>query len=145
MVASIIGKGGGLLIGVDLKKAPEILHNAYNDKQGITAQFNLNLLTRINKELNGTFNLNNFKHEARYEADKNRIEMHLVSLKEHSVMINNQDIFFSKGESIHTENSYKYTIEEFHALGKLTGFKPIKAWVDEKKLFSIHYLSVEDN
>ncbi len=145
MVASIIGTGGGLLIGVDIKKDPETLYNAYNDQKGITAAFNLNLLTRINNELNGNFDLKNFKHEARYEKNKGRMEMHLISLSEHTVLINNHPVSFKKNESIHTENSHKYTVEEFHDLGNATGFKPTKTWVDKENLFSIHYLTVPNN
>lgn len=138
-IAQLVGTGGGLLIGVDLKKDPEIIHAAYNDQQGVTADFNTNLLTRINRELNANFVPSNFTHEAIYNDQLGRIEMHLVSDKEQQVNINSEVISFSSGESIHTENSYKYTIDEFQELAVQAGFRLEQYWVDAKQLFSVQY------
>lgn len=142
MAAGMLGDGGGLVIGVDLKKDPEILKAAYNDQQGVTADFNLNLLARINRELSGTFDLDSFAHDARYVEDKGRVEMHLVSLKEQVVSVDGKPFAFQKDESIHTENSHKYDIDEFHQIGRETGFEPDRTWTDKNNLFSVHYLKV---
>ena len=138
----LLGENGKLLIGVDLKKDKDILISAYDDKQGVTALFNLNLLKRINNELKGNFNLNNWKHKAIYNENIGRIEMHLVSSCEQKVTIDNNVFNFFEGESIHTENSYKYTIEEFQEMGINAGFEVDSVWVDENELFSIHLLKV---
>ena len=140
-IATLVGKRGGLLIGVDLKKNEMTLNNAYNDSSGVTAAFNMNLLTRINNELNGQVNIDNFRHHAYYHRDKGRIEMHLVSTTDQVVTIDGNHFKFKEGESIHTENSYKYTVEEFQALAKLAGFLPNEFWIDDQELFSIHYLT----
>jgi len=140
--AKLLGKGGGLLIGVDLKKDPEILEAAYNDASGVTEEFNKNILRRINRELGGNFDLENFNHLAHYNAAKGRVEMHLISLQDQNVVIDNQDFFFSMGESIHTENSYKYSTKEFHKMVEGYGFEPQKVWTDSDHLFSVHYLTV---
>lgn len=142
MAAGMLGEGGGLVIGVDLKKDPKLLQAAYNDQEGVTAEFNLNLLTRINRELDGNFDLNAFAHEARYVDDKGRVEMHLVSQKKQVVTISGHSFNFEHGESIHTENSHKYDIDEFHDIGRETGFEPNQTWTDSNKLFSVHYLKV---
>ncbi|MEQ8733863.1 MAG: L-histidine N(alpha)-methyltransferase [Rhodospirillaceae bacterium] len=142
MAASMLGTGGGLVIGVDLKKDPDVLHAAYNDQQGVTAAFNLNLLTRINRELNGTFDLEAFAHDARYVEREGRVEMHLVSLKDQTVSVHDHSFEFAKDESIHTENSHKYDIDEFHQIGRETGFAPDRTWTDANNLFSVHYLKV---
>ncbi|NKB44498.1 MAG: L-histidine N(alpha)-methyltransferase [Alphaproteobacteria bacterium] len=142
MAAGMLGDGGGLVIGVDLKKDPKMLQAAYNDQRGVTAEFNLNLLARINRELGGTFDLDNFIHDARYVEDKGRVEMHLVSLKEQVISINGTPFAFQKDESIHTENSHKYDIDEFHDIGRETGFEPDRTWTDKNNLFSVHYLKV---
>ena len=139
-MAKTVGEGGGMLIGVDLKKNPTILNNAYNDVEGVTAAFNLNLLTRVNNELNANFNLDTFKHHAFYNDEQGRIEMHLVSQTEQTVQLDDYEVMFSKGETIHTENSYKYTIDEFQALASQAGFEPRHVWVDDDNLFSVHYL-----
>lgn len=138
-ISHIIDKNGGLLIGVDLKKDPKILESAYNDSQGITASFNLNILKRLNMELDADFNLNRFKHHAFYNKDLGRVEMHLVSLQNQTVTIQDHSFFFKKDESIHTENSYKYTIDEFKNL--VSGiFTVEKVWTDSDNLFSLQYL-----
>ena len=139
-IANMVGRQGGLLIGVDLKKNEDVLNKAYNDASGVTAKFNKNLLNRINNELNGQVNVEKFKHHAYYNRDKSRIEMHLVSTTNQVVTINETDFNFEKGDSIHTENSYKYTIEEFHSLAKQAGFQAFDCWLDDEALFSIHYL-----
>lgn len=139
-LANITGEGGGLLIGVDLKKAPGILDAAYNDANGVTAAFNLNLLRRINRELAGNFDIDTFAHHAFYNSDRGRVEMHLVSEREQTVRVDGHTFEFSAGDSIHTENSYKYTIDEFQALAQQAGFTPCRVWSDREGLFSLHYL-----
>ena len=142
-LACMVGTGGGLLIGVDLKKDHGILNAAYNDADGITAKFNLNLLDRINHELDGTFNTEKFSHNAFYNPHIGRIEMHLSSCEEQVVTVANESISFSEAETIHTENSYKYTIEEFAALAKMAGFELVSVWTDNDALFSMHYYQVK--
>jgi dimethylhistidine N-methyltransferase len=141
-IASLLGSGSGLLIGVDLKKDVDILTAAYNDSRGITAAFNLNLLRRINRELQGDFDLNSFEHRALYNVAKGRVEMHLVSCKDQVVTVGDHIFTFQTGESVHTENSYKYSIEEFQQLARAAGFQPQQVWCDEQGLFSVHYLSL---
>ncbi|MDO8843723.1 MAG: L-histidine N(alpha)-methyltransferase [Methylicorpusculum sp.] len=136
----LTGKGGGLLIGLDRKKEPSVLNAAYNDAAGITAEFNRNLLTRINNELDGHFDLDRFEHRAFYNDQRGRIEMHLVSREEQQVSISGQDFRFIKGETIHTENSYKYSPDEFMTLANAGGFKLLKLWSDDNHLFSIYFL-----
>ena len=135
-------QGGGLLIGVDLKKDFNILHRAYNDSQGVTAQFNKHLLVRMNQELDANFQLNQFGHYAFYNPGQSRIEMHLVSLKNQTVRIGESEITFKLGESIWTESSYKYTLEEFAQLAASAGFTVERVWTDSRKLFSVQYLKV---
>ncbi|MDW6026066.1 L-histidine N(alpha)-methyltransferase [Mesorhizobium sp. BAC0120] len=141
--AKVLGEGALLIVGVDLVKDPEVLDAAYNDARGVTAAFNLNLLTRINHELGGNFDLRSFEHRAFYNRSRNRVEMHLVSLKPQRVRVNGKVIDFQAGETIHTENSYKYSIESFHALARSAGSKPVAVWVDTQKYFSIHMLAFE--
>jgi len=135
-------KGGGLLIGVDLKKDFNILHRAYNDSQGVTAQFNKHLLVRINQELDANFQLNQFGHYAFYNPGQSRVEMHLVSLTNQTVRIGEVEISFKLGESIWTESSYKYTLDEFAQLASTVGFTVERVWTDPRKLFSVQYLTV---
>jgi dimethylhistidine N-methyltransferase len=134
-----VGKGGGLLIGVDLKKDPEILNAAYNDAAGVTAEFNLNLLQRINRELQADFDLNAFRHNAFYNRQKSRVEMHLVSLKKQNVTIAQETFEFARDETIHTECSYKYSIHEFQTLAANAGYRLLEVWTDPNGLFSVHY------
>ncbi len=136
-------KGGGLLIGVDLKKDFNILHRAYNDSQGVTAQFNKHILARINVELDADFRLEQFGHYAFYNPSESRIEMHLVSLKKQEVHIGDIEISFKLGESIWTESSYKYTLEEFAQLAATAGFSVKQVWTDERQFFSLQYLTVD--
>jgi len=141
-VAEFLGPGSTLLIGVDIKKDRQRLNAAYNDAAGVTAAFNLNLLTRINRELDADFELSRFNHHAFYNEAQGRIEMHLVSKTPHEVQVDGQTFQFTKGESIHTENSYKYDIAQFQALTNKAGFQPIQVWTDVDDLFSIHCLKV---
>ncbi len=140
--ANVVGPGGGLVIGIDLKKDVEILNAAYSDSAGVTAAFNLNLLVRINDDLGGTFDADAFKHHAFYNEEKGRIEMHIVSLKEQTVGVGGKEIHFSEGETIHTENSYKYDIDEFQNLAREAGFESPQVWTDPGHLFSVHYLEI---
>jgi len=135
-----VGAGGALLVGVDLKKDANVLHAAYNDAKGVTAAFNLNLLARINRELGADFRLRRFRHYAFYNAAPGRIEMHLVSLARQTVRIGRHRFAFEAGESIHTENSYKYSIEGFRALARRAGFRATKVWLDPKRWFALHGL-----
>jgi dimethylhistidine N-methyltransferase len=140
--AQVTGPGGGMLIGADLKKDEATLHAAYNDSQGVTAAFNLNLLERINRELGGNFDLDGFEFRAHYDAKKGRVESHLYSLAEQTVRVNGESFEFGEGESIHTENSHKYSVDEFRGFAREAGFEPSRVWVDDDQLFSIHYLEV---
>lgn len=135
----VVGADGGLLIGVDLRKENEILNAAYNDKQGITAQFNLNVLYRINRELGGNFKINQFQHQAFYNETLGRIEMHLRSRCDQRVKISGEEFVFSPGETIHTENSYKYSIEGFSEIASTAGFTLRKAWTDDRNRFAVMY------
>jgi dimethylhistidine N-methyltransferase len=134
---SILGSGALLIIGVDLIKPVEVLKAAYNDKAGVTAKFNLNLLKRINRELGGTFNLESFEHHAFYNRERNRIEMHLASLKRQKVKVAGETIDFRVGETIHTENSYKYSVESLTALARGAGWSRMTGWTDARKYFAI--------
>jgi len=131
---------GRIAVGVDLKKDPRTLICAYNDSAGITAAFNLNLLTRINSELEGNFDLDAFCHEAIYNPREGRIEMHLIAKKNHAVSVLCRRFWFAAGETIHTENSYKYSPGQFQELARLAGWQPVNVWLDEQKLFSVHEL-----
>ncbi len=139
-VAGVCGPDGALLIGADLKKDLVVLHKAYNDSQGVTAAFNLNLLERINRELNCDFQLEWFEHYAFYNPREGRIEMHLVSLRDHTVHLGNVTIPFARGESIWTESSYKYNLDEFAQMAAAAGFKVGRVWTDEQQWFSVQYL-----
>jgi dimethylhistidine N-methyltransferase len=136
----LLGKDGLLLIGVDLKKPSSILIPAYNDAKGVTAEFNLNLLRRINRELGGNFNLDRFAHDAIYDEEAGRIEMNIVSLAAQTVRVLHRDFRFAEGERIHTENSHKYSIPQFQSLAKAGGWRPVGAWTDADQLFSLHLL-----
>lgn len=135
---SILGIGAVFVIGVDLEKSPDILYRAYNDAEGVTAKFNLNLLGRINRELGANFDLAAFEHHAFYNVERHRIEMHLASSKRQKVRIGDTTVEFRAGETIHTENSYKYSIESFQAMARGAGWSPLQAWTDG--LFSVHAL-----
>lgn len=134
------GDGGGLLIGIDTKKPVHVLNQAYNDAAGVTAEFNLNLLKRVKRELGGDVDPDNFYHYAYYNSQHGRIEMHLVSRDDHTLRVNGNVFNFKAGESIHTENSYKYLPEEFQELARQADWQSVKLWQDEQKYFSLHYL-----
>lgn len=138
--AATIGQGGALVIGVDLVKDPAILNAVYNDATGITARFNLNLLRRINRELEGNFDLQAFEHHAVFNRERRRIEMHLASKKRQKVTVAGRMFSFRAGETIHTENSYKYTQGSFAALARGFGWTPEIAWTDPAELFSVNVL-----
>ncbi|MFZ5731338.1 MAG: L-histidine N(alpha)-methyltransferase [Pseudomonadota bacterium] len=137
----ILGPGALLLIGVDLEKDEDILHAAYNDAAGVTARFNLNVLKRINTELGGDFDLSAFRHQAIYNRDLHRIEMHLISTKAQTARLFGSGFDFRAGESIHTESSYKYSIARFHALARSAGWTPRRSWTDADRMFSVHALA----
>jgi dimethylhistidine N-methyltransferase len=137
----MLGEGAVFVIGVDLVKDAKVLYRAYNDAEGVTAKFNLNLLARINRELGADFDLGAFEHHATYNTQINRIEMYLASTKRQKVRVNGATIDFRAGETIHTENSYKYTIESFQALARGSGWSPLKVWTDG--LFSVHALACD--
>lgn len=132
-----------LLVGFDLQKDEFVLNAAYNDKAGITAKFNLNLLARINRELGGNFELGKFKHYAFYNREQHRIEMHIVSNTDQQVYIEalGKNFSFRKGDSIHTENSYKYSLGQISALAKDSGFRIEQGFTDEKRWFNVALLS----
>ncbi len=139
-VGQVLGPGGRLLIGVDLVKDIRRLTAAYNDADGVTAAFNLNLLARINRELGADFDLDAFRHDAFFNVELSRIEMHLVSTRAQRVQVAGQRFDFAEGESIHTECSYKYSIDGFHALAAEAGFTAEQVWTDADDLFSVHCL-----
>ena len=132
--------GGGLLLGVDLVKEPAQLHAAYNDAEGVTGAFNLNLLQRANDELGADFDLDGFGHYAFYNAPLQRIEMHLVSRREQQVTLGRERFAFREGETIHTENSHKFTVEGLRDLATRAGFRPGAVWTDAARQFSVHWL-----
>ena len=136
-----LGPGAAMLVGVDLKKDPGILHAAYDDSEGVTAAFTLNLLARANRELHSDFDLGGFRHEARYDQGKGRIEIHLRSLKDQTVRLAGRDFAFVRGERMHVEHSYKYGLDQFRELALAAGFQPEAAFTDPAGLFSVHYLT----
>lgn len=131
---------GGLLVGVDLVKDPDLLHAAYNDAQGVTARFNRNLLARANSELGADFELNRWAHSAFYHPALQRIEMHLVSRSDQVVHLCGHAVPVAEGDSVHTENSYKYTVAGFQRLARRAGFEPEAVWVDARRWFALHWL-----
>src|SRR5580658_10473865 len=137
----VLGDGAVLIIGVDLVKDSKILCPAYNDAEGVTAKFNLNLLARINRELGGNFDLSAFEHHACYNPEHGRIEMHLASTKRQKVRVGGKTFTFRAGETVHTENSYKYTLGAFEALARGAGWSPLAVWTDGQ--FSVHALKFE--
>lgn len=132
--------GAGLLIGVDLVKDTAVLERAYNDQAGVTAAFNLNLLQRIRNELDSDIDPTRFQHRAFFNKAESRIEMHLVSPEAQTVWIEDQCFDFAAGETLHTENSYKYTPASFRDLAGQAGFSAVAMWMDPARLFSVHYL-----
>jgi dimethylhistidine N-methyltransferase len=136
----LLGPDAFFLIGADLIKPLDILLPAYNDARGVTAAFNLNMLARINRELDGTFDLDAFEHEAVFNSEESRIEMYLRSKSTQTVQVFGHLFSFRAGETIHTENSYKYELTGFKALAAQSGWRSIKIWVDSNRLFSLHLL-----
>jgi dimethylhistidine N-methyltransferase len=141
-IADIVGATGGLLIGVDSKKPVNTLNAAYNDRAGYTAAFNLNLLIRMKNELGADLDENQFEHLAFYNEHHGRVEMHLVSKNEQQIRLGKDVFRFRKGETIHTENSYKYSLEEFRQLAHQAGWYLKSTWQDDDALFGVHYLGL---
>jgi dimethylhistidine N-methyltransferase len=142
-IARLCGVGGGLLIGVDLQKEIAVIEDAYNDEAGVTAEFNLNLLRHINRELNGDFDLRQFQHRAFYNKDQDRVEMHLVSRAKQEVTVGGESFDFADGETICTEFSHKYTIEGFARIAAQGGFQLRRSWSDDRGYFAVLHLVVD--
>jgi dimethylhistidine N-methyltransferase len=138
----ILGAGATMIVGVDRIKHEAVLNAAYDDAAGVTAQFNLNILRRMNRELGGDFDLASFRHRAFYNVASHRIEMHLESLQDQTVTVAGGTFQFRRGETIHTENSYKYTVESFRALAESAGWRPVACWTDANDYFAIHALKL---
>jgi dimethylhistidine N-methyltransferase len=141
--ANLLGPDARLIIGIDRMKDPDILHGAYNDAAGKTASFNLNLLSRINRELDANFDLDKFCHYAFYNREHSRVEMHLVSRARQKVRVDGRNFEFRRGETIHTENSYKYAPEVFRTIAQGAGWRQAAAWVDADQSFSVCLLISE--
>jgi len=140
---ALLGDDGALILGVDLKKDPQRLHDAYNDSAGVTAAFTLNLLRRMNRELHATFDLAAFAHEAFYNAAESRIEIYFRSLRDQSVMVAGRRFDFAEGERVHTEYSYKYDTASIEALAQSGSFRIATTWTDQSGLFAVVYLEAE--
>ena len=138
---AMVGPGGGMLIGVDLKKDEARLDAAYNDAAGVTAAFTLNLLDRMNRELGGDFIVDRFEHHAKYDPASGRVAIHIRSLADQTVRVAGRSFGFARGEGIHTEDSWKYTVGDFQNLARDAGYRPIACWTDMERLFSVHYLA----
>ena len=143
-ITALCGSGGGLLIGIDLKKDVAIIEAAYNDRSGITAEFNLNLLRRINRELNADFDLNQFQHRAVYNRDLGRVEMYLISRRAQVVAVGRELIEFAPGEVICTEYSHKYMVDEFTAMASSAGLTIRRVWTDDKGYFAVLHFAIVD-
>jgi L-histidine N-alpha-methyltransferase len=139
----LLGRDGDMIVGVDLKKDPDLLDAAYNDRAGVTAAFNLNLLERANRELDADLDLDRFEHVAFYSEARGRVEIYIKSLVDQQVRIAGRRISLAAGELIHTEYSYKYSVAEFHRLALRAGFRPVATWTDRGELFSVHYFAAE--
>ncbi|HEX2537672.1 MAG TPA: L-histidine N(alpha)-methyltransferase [Pseudolabrys sp.] len=140
----MLGTGAKIIIGADLVKPVEILNAAYNDAAGVTAAFNMNLLSRMNRELGANFRLECFEHHAFFNRERSRIEMHLASLKRQKVRVAGETFDFRAGETIHTENSYKYSVDSLRALARGVGWLPDGVWTDAKDYFSVQAFSFSD-
>jgi L-histidine Nalpha-methyltransferase len=140
--AGLCGHGGGILLGIDLRKDQRLIEAAYNDRRGVTAAFNRNILVRINRELGADFDIQQFAHRASYNAAHGRIEMHLVSRCDQVVRVGGVPFFFAAGESIHTENSYKYSLPALTDLAEASGLAVERVWTDEHRYFSVAYLTL---
>ena len=141
-VAATLGPGGFLVTGVDLKKDPTVIHAAYNDAAGITAAFNLNLLRRLNRDLDADFDLGRWRHYAPYVPDAGRVEMHLVAAEDQAVTVAGERFEFARGDAIHTENSHKYGPREIARLAVAGGFEVAQSWTDDRRLFGVQLLRV---
>lgn len=137
---TLVGERGSLLISIDLKKEIKRIEAAYDDTAGITAAFNLNILTRLQRDLDAEVNPDAFRHQAFYNRKAGRIEMHLISRRSQTIAVDGQTFPFNEGETIHTENSYKYSIEEFQGLARRAGYRALRMWTDPEALFSVHFL-----
>ncbi len=137
---ALLGHDGALVVGADLRKDAKVLHDAYNDSAGVTAAFTLNLLARMNRELDGTFDIDGFTHDASYNAELGRIEIFFRSLREQSAMVGGRRFAFGEGERVHTEYSYKYDVHGIEALARSGGFKIGELWTDKDRLFAVAYL-----
>ncbi len=140
-----LGPAALFLVGVDLRKDPRILVPAYDDAQGVTAAFNLNVLRRLNREAGADFDLRAFLHRAVWNDAESRIEMHLVSARRQAVHVAGHRIDFARGETIHTENSYKYSLASFRDLARAAAWRPVRVWTDPAELFSLHLLTAEED
>ena len=140
-VRATVGENGLMLIGVDLQKNRDTILKAYNDEAGVTSEFNKNILIRINRELNGNFNLNEFEHAVTYNEEHHRVEMHLMSLAVQTVRISGINFHFDLHETIHTENCYKYTHQSFSRLVEAAGFLSADSWTDSEGLFTVVLLT----
>ena len=136
----LAGADGALLVSIDLKKDPRRIEAAYNDAAGVTAEFNLNMLSRLRRDLDAEVNPEGFRHRAFYDPEAGRVEMHLVSRRPQTVVVEDRSFHLEEGETIHTENSYKYAIDEFQELARRAGYRPERVWTDPEALFSIHLL-----
>lgn len=141
---AILGDGAAMIVGVDLEKDEQVLRSAYNDADGVTGKFNSNVLVRINRELGGNFDLSSFVHRAIYNRERHRIEMHLISKKAQTVRLLGHSFAFRAGETIHTESSYKYSVDRFMALARGSGWSPQEIWTDPDQMFSVYALIAED-
>ncbi|GAB4226966.1 MAG: L-histidine N(alpha)-methyltransferase [Methyloligellaceae bacterium] len=137
----LLGEGSALIVGADLRKDPAVLERAYDDPQGVTAAFTLNLLRRINRELEGSFDLAGFAHRALYNEAVGRIEIYLESLRDQSASVCGRRFSFPAGERIHVENSHKYTLPQFRTLAEAAGWRSAAVWTDARDYFSLHYLA----
>lgn len=139
-IRKLVGDSGGLLLGVDMKKDPDVLNAAYNDEQGVTAAFNLNILTHLNREYGADFDVSSFSHEASYNDREGCVQMFLVSDRAQEVRLGGARIAFARGERIHTENSHKYTAAEVTGMAQAAGFGKVTSWQDPEGLFGVFYL-----
>jgi len=137
----LLGEESSLLIGADLRKDPDVLQRAYDDSQGVTARFTLNIIQRINRELRGNLDITQFRHMALYNEDLGRIEIYLESLTDQTMEILGREFSLKKGERIHVENSHKYTLQQFRDMAHEAGWQTVQVWTDDKDYFSLHYLS----
>ncbi|MGY6630404.1 MAG: L-histidine N(alpha)-methyltransferase [Wenzhouxiangella sp.] len=142
-MGNIAGPKGAVLVGVDLIKPRERLEAAYDDQDGVTAQFNLNLLLRLQNDLGARLNLDDFSHEARFNDEARRIEMHLKAVRNTAIELNEQRFELAAGETIHTENSHKYSVSDFRELAETAGLASTRVWKDPEGLFSMHWLEKE--